>query len=69
MNGRQRKYHSVIYPYLPPKGLQRASGMPIGRGKGVHFHALITCDLDHVDPLSLNMETAAKVKIRKLKSL
>jgi hypothetical protein len=43
--------------------------MPIGRGKGVHFHALITCDLDHVDPLSLNMETAAKVKIRKLKSL
>lgn len=40
--------------------------MPIAKGKGTHFDALIACDLDHVDPVSLNIETAARVKIRKV---
>jgi len=41
-------------------------GMPIARGKGVHYDALMACDLEHVDPISLNIETAARVKIRKI---
>jgi len=40
--------------------------MPIAKGKGTHFDTLIACDLDHVDPVSLNIETAARVKIRKV---
>ncbi|HUT73111.1 MAG TPA: molybdopterin-dependent oxidoreductase [Desulfatiglandales bacterium] len=42
------------------------NGMPIARGKGVHYDALMACDLEHVDPISLNIETAARVKIRKV---
>ena len=41
-------------------------GMPIAKGKGTHFDPLIACDLDHVDPVSLNLETAARVKIHKV---
>lgn len=40
--------------------------MPIAKGKGTHFDALITCDLEHIDPVSLNMGTAAGVRIRKV---
>jgi hypothetical protein len=40
--------------------------MPIAKGKGTHFDPLIACDLDHVDPVSLNIETAARVKINKV---
>lgn len=43
-----------------------ARGMPIARGKGVNFDTLMANDLKHVDPVSLNIETAAKVKIRKV---
>jgi molybdopterin-containing oxidoreductase family molybdopterin binding subunit len=43
-----------------------AKGMPIARGKGTHFDALMANDLDHVDPVSLNIETAARVRIRKI---
>ncbi|MEW6665231.1 MAG: molybdopterin-dependent oxidoreductase [Thermodesulfobacteriota bacterium] len=42
-------------------------GMPIAKGKGVHFDALMACDLEHVDPVSLNIETAARVKVRKVR--
>ena len=38
-------------------------GMPIARGKGVNFDTLLACDLSHVDPVSLNIETAARVKV------
>ncbi|MBN2122828.1 MAG: molybdopterin-binding protein, partial [Deltaproteobacteria bacterium] len=41
-------------------------GMPIARGKGSNFDALMACDLKHVDPVSLNIETAARVKVRKV---
>ena len=41
-------------------------GMPIARGKGIHFDVLMANDLDHVDPVSLNIETAARVRIRKI---
>ena len=41
-------------------------GMPIARGKGAHFDALMACDLQHVDPVSLNIETAARVRVKKV---
>ena len=43
-----------------------ARGMPIARGKGTNFDTLMANDLKHVDPISLNIETAARVKIRKI---
>lgn len=42
-------------------------GMPVAHGKGVNFDTLMQNDLLHVDPISLNIETAVKVKIRKVK--
>jgi molybdopterin-containing oxidoreductase family molybdopterin binding subunit len=39
--------------------------MPIALGKGVNFDILLELDLKHVDPVSLNIETAVRVKIRK----
>jgi anaerobic selenocysteine-containing dehydrogenase len=43
-----------------------AKGMPIARGEGAHFDALMACDLERVDPVSLNIETAARVRVRKV---
>jgi molybdopterin-containing oxidoreductase family molybdopterin binding subunit len=43
-----------------------AKGMPIARGKGTNFDTLMANDLEHVDPISLNIETAARVKVRKV---
>lgn len=42
-----------------------AKGMPIARGKGTNFDILLELDLQHVDHLCLNMETAVRVKISK----
>lgn len=43
-----------------------ARGLPIARGKGTNFDNLLEIDLDHVDPVSLNLETAVRVKVKKL---
>ena len=40
-------------------------GMPIAKGKGTNFDTLMSNDLRHVDPVSLNIETAVRVKVRK----
>jgi len=45
-----------------------ARGMPIARGKGINFDTLMANDLEHVDPVSLNIETAARVKVRKVRN-
>ena len=42
------------------------NGMPIAQGKGVNFDTLMACDLAHMDPVSLNIETAARVKVKKV---
>lgn len=44
-----------------------AKGMPVARYKGTNFDTLMANDLEHVDPVSLNIETAARVKIGKIK--
>ncbi|MBW2028536.1 MAG: molybdopterin-dependent oxidoreductase [Deltaproteobacteria bacterium] len=41
-----------------------AKGMPIARGKGTNFDTLIENDLEHCDPVSLNLETAVRVRVR-----
>jgi anaerobic selenocysteine-containing dehydrogenase len=42
-----------------------AKGQPIARGKGTNFDNLLPLDLEHVDPISGNLETAVRVSIRK----
>jgi anaerobic selenocysteine-containing dehydrogenase len=46
-----------------------ARGLPIARGKGTNFDNLLEIDLKHSDPVSLNLETAARVKVRKIKEV
>jgi molybdopterin-containing oxidoreductase family molybdopterin binding subunit len=43
-----------------------AKGQPIARGKGSSFDYLLPIDFDHVDPICGNIETAVRVKVRKL---
>lgn len=42
-----------------------ADGLPIARGKGTNFDNLLELDLKHSDPISLNIETAARVRVMK----
>jgi len=44
-----------------------AKGQPIARGKGANFDTLLPIDLEHVDPICGNIETAVRVKVRKVK--
>jgi anaerobic selenocysteine-containing dehydrogenase len=41
-------------------------GLPIAKGKGANFDKLLELDLKHVDPISLNIETAVRVKVKKV---
>jgi anaerobic selenocysteine-containing dehydrogenase len=43
-----------------------AKGQPIAKGKGTNFDDLLELDLKHSDPVSLNIETAVRVKVRKV---
>ncbi len=45
-----------------------ARGMPIARGKGTNFDVLLELDMEHLDPTCLNIETAVKVKVRKVRT-
>jgi len=43
-----------------------AKGQPIAKGKGTNFDVLLELDLNHCDPISLNLETCARVKVYKV---
>ena len=43
-----------------------AKGLPIARGKGTNYDQLMEIDLQHVDPVSGSMETATRVRVRKI---
>jgi anaerobic selenocysteine-containing dehydrogenase len=43
-----------------------AKGQPIARDKGVNFDTLLELDRKHVDPVCHNLETAVRVKVRKV---
>jgi len=43
-----------------------AKGLPIARGKGTNFDDILELDLEHSDPISLNIETAVRVKVKKV---
>ena len=45
-----------------------AKGQPIARGKGTNFDTLLPMDFEHMDPVCGNIETAVRVRVRKLKS-
>ncbi len=40
-------------------------GMPIARGKGVNFNALLPTDLDHIDKISTALDHCVQVKVYK----
>lgn len=42
-----------------------AKGLPIAKGKGTHFNVLLASDLEHSCPLTIGIETCAKVKVYK----
>lgn len=39
--------------------------MPVARGKGVFFNALLPLDMEHTDPVSITMDCDARVKVYK----
>ncbi len=43
-----------------------AKGQPVAKGKGANFDDLLELDLKHSDPISLNIETAVRIKVKKL---
>jgi len=40
-----------------------APGMPVARGKGVNFNALLPTDLDHIDKISTALDHCVQVKV------
>jgi len=42
-----------------------APGMPVSRGKGVNFNALLPTDLDHIDMISTALDHCVQVKVYK----
>jgi len=40
-------------------------GMPISRGKGVNFNALLPTDIDHIDMISTALDHCVQVKVYK----
>jgi thiosulfate reductase/polysulfide reductase chain A len=42
-----------------------SSGMPIARGKGVSFNALLPTDLEHIDMISTALDHCVEVRIYK----
>jgi len=43
-----------------------AKGQPIARGRGTNFDNLLPTDFEHMDPVCGNIETAVRVKVRKI---
>ncbi len=42
-----------------------APGLPIAKGKGVHFNELLENDMRHISPINLNLDLCVKVKAYK----
>jgi len=43
-----------------------AEGMPIAKGKGSNFNAILPMTFEHTDPIAGNLETSVRVLIRKI---
>lgn len=57
---------------IHPEGLAVAAcaghwskDQPIARGKGVFFNDLLEVDMEHADPVTLNLDICVKVKVTK----
>jgi len=46
-----------------------ANGQPIAKGKGTHFNVLMKARFEGSDPITFNLETCLKVKVRKVKGI
>ena len=45
-----------------------AKGLPVARGRGIHFNALVPFDLDNVDKLSSAFDSKVKVRVEPVRS-
>jgi len=68
VKGRVRLTESVHPEVLGIAGIfgHWAKGLPIAKGKGVHFNTLIMDDLEHMDMLCAAVDTCVKVKVSKV---
>ncbi len=71
--GRQAKGFIAVTDTIHPDavgiagcGGHTTKSQPIAKGKGVRFNELLEIDLDHMDPVNLNMDVCVRVKIQKL---
>ncbi len=68
--GRRAKGRLRLTQAIHPEGLGIAAcaghwgdGMPIAKGKGVPFNALLELDWDHVSPINLSLDLCVRVKV------
>ncbi len=43
-----------------------AKGMPVAKGKGTNFDELLELDQEHLDPICTTIETAVRIRVRKI---
>jgi len=68
--GRKVKGRVRLTQTIHPEGLGIAGnaghwseGMPVAKGKGVHFNEMLEIDWNHVSPVNLNLDLCARVKV------
>lgn len=71
--GRSVEGRVCLSEAIHPEGLGIAAlaghwrdGMPIAKGKGMFFNELLELDWDHVNPVNLNLDLCAKVKVTRI---
>ena len=69
-SGRKVKGRLKLTQAIHPEGLGIAAcaghwseGMPVARGKGVHYNDLLELDWEHVSPINLNLDLCVRVKV------
>ena len=68
--GRRVKGRVKLTQAIHPEGLGIAAnaghwsdGMPVAKGKGVHYNDLLELDWDHVSPINLNPDLCVRLKV------
>ena len=68
--GRKVKGRVKLTQAIHPEGLGIAAnaghwsgGMPVAKGKGVHYNDLLELDWDHVSPINLNPDLCVRLKV------
>ncbi|MCC6473114.1 MAG: molybdopterin-dependent oxidoreductase [Burkholderiales bacterium] len=75
-SGKKVKGRVRLTEAIHPEGLAIAAcaghwgdGMPVAKGKGVGFNALLDLDWEHVSPVNLNLDLCVRVKVTKAEAV